>query len=63
MTGRTNREEKSPKHVTDAIIMRESSLRLRKSRGTVSADPGVGRSVERGATSDGVERLVEDKSV
>ena len=65
MSGRTGREENSPKHVTDALReKRESSLRLLdRSRGTATADPGGGRSVERGATSDGVERLVEDKRV
>ena len=64
MSGRTGREENSPIHVADAIRMRESSLRLLdRSRGTATADPGGGRSVERGATSDGVERLVEDKRV
>ncbi len=49
LTGRTGREEKSPILVADVMKMREASLR----RG--------GRSLERGATSDGVERLVEDK--
>ncbi len=53
LTGRTSREEKSPIHVADVMKMREAILRLRKS--------SDGKSVERGATSEGVERLVEDK--
>ena len=64
LTGRTGREEKSPIHVAEVMKMRESSLRLLdRSRGTATADPGGGRFVERDATSDGVERLVEDKRV
>ena len=53
LTGRTGQEEKSPIRVADVMKMREASSRLRKSSGR--------RSVERGATFDGVERLVEDK--
>ena len=53
-----------PHQVADVMKMREASLRLLdRSIGTATADPGGGRSVERGATSDGVERLVEDKRV
>ncbi len=55
LTRQTGREENSSIHVAGVIKMIEASLRLRKSRGTATADPGSGRSVERSATSDGVE--------
>ncbi len=59
MSGRAGREDNSPIHVADAIRMREISLRLSKSGGDRSAERKA-RGGLAGATSDGVERFVED---
>ena len=62
LNGRTGREEKSPIHVADVIRMRELSLRLSKSGGDRPAERKA-RGGLTGATSDGVERFVEDDRV
>ena len=61
MSGRTGREENSPKHVTDAIReKRELSFRLERKSGGDRPAERKARSGLAGATSDGVERFVED---
>ena len=62
LNGRTGREEKFPIHVADVIRMRELSLRLSKSGGDRPAERKA-RGGLAGATSDGVERFVEDDRV